>query len=199
MDLLLKLAYAFFKIGLLTVGGGLAMIPIVQHEMVSRGWLDSQQFLDILGIAEMTPGPMAVNTATFVGYRVMAAACPQALGMALAGAVVGTVAVSLPSLLCVNLFGGFWARNREHPCLVTVFSVLRPVVAGLVGTAALLLVVNCLWNAERISPELLRAPDWRAAAWVAAAFSLTVFSKVSPVCILLAGAAAGLVCGALGV
>ncbi len=72
MNLFVKLAYTFFKIGLLTVGGGLAMIPIIQHEMVRRGWLDNQQFLDILGIAQMTPGPISVNTATFVGYRVIA-------------------------------------------------------------------------------------------------------------------------------
>ena len=195
MNLIFKLAYAFFKIGLLTVGGGLAMIPIVQHEMVSRGWLNNQQFLDILGIAEMTPGPMAVNTATFVGYRVMDAAYPQALWVAVAGAVVGTLAVCSPSLICVNLLGRFWVKNRNHPCMVCVFDVLRPVVTGLVATAALLLVANCLWNAERLGSEVLRAPEPRAALLAALAFALTVVSKVSPVFILLGGAAAGIVFG----
>ncbi len=195
MNLIFKLAYAFFKIGLLTVGGGLAMIPIVQHEMVSRGWLNSQQFLDILGIAEMTPGPMAVNTATYVGYRVMGSAYPDAIWVAVAGALVGTAAVCAPSLLCINLLGGFWARNRGHPCMARVFDILRPVVTGLVATAALLLVANCLWQAERFSAAVLRIPDLRAALLVAAAFALTAFSKVSPVKILLGGAAAGVVFG----
>jgi chromate transporter len=195
MNLFLKLAYAFFKIGLLTVGGGLAMIPIVQHEMVRRGWLTNQQFLDILGVAEMTPGPMAVNTAAFVGYRVADAAHPDAPWLAVAGALVGTVAVCLPSLICINLLGRYWARNSDHPCLVKMFTVLRPVVTGLVATAALLLVANCLWNTERFGAELLACPDLRAAALVALAFALAAFSKVSPVAVLLGGAAAGALLG----
>ncbi|MEI7901300.1 MAG: chromate transporter, partial [bacterium] len=88
MNIFLKLTYTFFKIGILTVGGGLAMIPIIQYEMVTRGWLDNQQFLDILGIAQMTPGPMSVNTATFVGYRVVGAVYPQSVWIAVAGAGV---------------------------------------------------------------------------------------------------------------
>lgn len=195
MNLILKLAYAFFKIGLLTVGGGLAMIPIIQHEMVSRGWLNSQQFLDILGIAEMTPGPMAVNTATFVGYRVMGAVYPQALWVAFAGSLVATLAVCSPSLICINLLGRFWVRNRNHPCMAKVFDILRPVVTGLVATAALLLAVNCLWNVDQLSAAVLRVPELRAAFLLMLAFALTVFSRVSPVVILLGGAAAGIAFG----
>ncbi len=194
MNLFLKLAYAFFKIGILTVGGGLAMIPIIQHEMVSRGWLDNQQFLDILGIAQMTPGPMSVNTATFVGYRVIGAAHPGSVGIAVAGALVGTLAVCAPSLICINLFGAFWNRNRNHPCMVRVFDILRPLVTGLVITAAVLLVLNALWG-DSFGEALNRVPDFRMAAIVALAFVLTAFTKVSPVYILLGGACAGLLSG----
>ena len=194
MNLFLKLAYAFFKIGILTVGGGLAMIPIIQHEMVSRGWLNNQQFLDILGIAQMTPGPMSVNTATFVGYRVVGAAHPGSVGMAVAGAVVGTVAVCVPSLVCVNLLGAFWRRNRDHLCMVRVFDVLRPVVTGLVITASVLLVLNCLWG-DTFRAVLSQRPDLRAVAVVGASFVLTAFTKVSPVYILLGGAGLGVVAG----
>jgi len=198
MNIFLKLAYAFFKIGILTVGGGLAMIPIIQHEMVRRGWLDNQQFLDILGIAQMTPGPMSVNTATFVGYRVVGAAYPHSVWIAMAGALVGTLAVCAPSLLCVNLLGNFWRRNREHPCLVRVFDILRPLVTGLVITAAALLVTNCLWGGD-VSPGLamLRPPEFRATVFVALAFVLTAFTKVSPVYVLLGGAACGALLGLL--
>ncbi len=196
MNIFLKLAYVFFKIGILTVGGGLAMIPIIQYEMVSRGWLDTQQFLDILGIAQMTPGPMSVNTATFVGYRVVGAAYPQALWIAVAGAVVGTLAVCAPSLLCINLLGAFWRRNRHHPCMVRVFDILRPLVTGLVITAAALLVLECLWGGEARA-VLQRLPDLRATALVAAAFALTAFTKLSPVYVLLGGAAIGAALGFL--
>ncbi len=199
MNIFLKLAYAFFKIGLLTVGGGLAMIPIIQHEMVCRGWLDNQQFLDILGIAQMTPGPMSVNTATFVGYRVVGAAYPNSVWLAVAGALVGTLAVCAPSLLCINLLGNFWRRNREHPCLVRVFDILRPLVTGLVITAAALLVTNCLWGDVRPGLALLRPPEFRATVFVALAFVLTAFTKVSPVYVLLGGAACGALLGVLSV
>ena len=190
MNIFLRLAYAFFKIGLLTVGGGLAMIPIIQHEMLSRGWLSNQQFLDILGIAQMTPGPMSVNTATFVGYRVVGAAYTGSVALAVLGALVGTVAVCLPSLLCINLLGAFWSRNRNHPCMARVFDILRPLVTGLVITAAALLVLNCLWG-DSFRAVVQRLPDLWATGFVAAAFVLTAFTKVSPVYILLGGAAAG--------
>jgi len=182
--------YVFFKIGLLTVGGGLAMIPIIQHEMLVRGWLDNRQFLNILGLAQMTPGPMSVNTATFVGYRVTAAAHPGSVSMAVIGALVGTVGVCLPSRVCVNLLGAFWQRNRNHPCMVRVFGVLRPLVTGLVITAAVLLVIECLWGSAH-TLAALRAPDWPAAGIAAAAFGLTAFSRVSPFYILLGGGALG--------
>ena len=190
MNLFLRVAYVFFKIGVLTVGGGLAMIPIIQHEMVSRGWLDNQQFLDILGIAQMTPGPMSVNTATFVGYRVIGAAHPGSVGLSVLGALVGTLAVCLPSLLCVNLLGAFWRRNRNHPCMVRVFEVLRPLVTGLVITAAVLLVLESLWG-DSFREAVRRLPDLQAAVIAAAAFALTAFTRVSPVYTLLGGAAAG--------
>jgi chromate transporter len=194
MNLFVKLAYAFFKIGLLTVGGGLAMIPIIQHEMVRRGWLDNQQFLDILGIAQMTPGPMSVNTATVVGYRVIADAYSGSVALAVVGALVGTIAVCAPSLLCINLFGAFWNRNRNHPCMMRIFDILRPLVTGLVITAAVLLLLHALWG-ESFRAVTERLPDLRMAAIAAAAFALTAFSKVSPVYILLGGACVGIVLG----
>jgi chromate transporter len=190
MTIFLKLAYTFFKIGLLTVGGGLAMIPIIQHEMLRQGWMDNQQFLDILGIAQMTPGPMSVNTATFVGYRVAGAAHPGTFWLALTGAVVGTLSVCAPSLLCINLFGAFWNRNRNHPCMMRVFDMMRPVVTGLVMTASLLLTLNALWG-DSFREAAHHLPDLRAAALVAAGFALTAFTKISPVRILLGGAIVG--------
>ena len=187
MNIFLNLIFVFLKIGLLTIGGGLAMIPIVQHEVVKHGWLTNQQFLDILGISQMTPGPLAVNTATFVGYRVTAGVYPETLGLAVVGALCCTIAVCMPSLLCVNAFSGYWARNREHPCFRRVFDILRPVVAGLVITAAATLIMSCLWD----GPTLNATPDLKALALAAAAFAATAFTKVSPILVLAGGLAAG--------
>jgi chromate transporter len=191
---MLKLAYVFIKIGLLTVGGGLAMIPIIQHEMISRGWLTHQQFLDILGVSQMTPGPLAVNTATFVGYRVTALTYPEAgFHFATLGALCCTIAVCLPSLLCVNLFGRFWTTHRNHPCLQRIFDLLRPIVTGLVFVAAILLIASGLWDVDTLKLSLLQTrPDVCSLLIAAVAFALTAFTQVSPVRIVFAGLLAGL-------
>ena len=198
--MILKLAYVFMKIGLLTVGGGLAMIPIVQQEMISRGWLTHQQFLDVLGVSQMTPGPLAVNTATFVGYRVTAMTHPEAgFLLAAAGALCCTIAVCMPSMLCVNLFGRFWTTHRNHPCLQRIFDLLRPVVTGLVFVAAVTLITNSLWDVETLSVTLLKTrPDVPSLMIAGVAFVLTAFTSVSPVRIVFAGLAAGLLVASMG-
>ncbi|MDD4102666.1 MAG: chromate transporter [Kiritimatiellae bacterium] len=195
MGIFAKLAWIFFKIGILTVGGGLAMIPIIQSEMVRMGWLDNQQFLDILGIAQMTPGAMSVNTATFVGYRIGGIAQPGSLWVALAGALIGTAAVCAPSLICVNMLGPFWRRNMEHPCMVKIFTILRPLVTGLIITASVLLLLSALWGDSWMA-VLERTPDLQASALVLSAFVLTAFTRVSPVYVLLGGAVFGMLAGA---
>ena len=193
MNILLNLILVFLKIGLFTVGGGLAMIPIVQHEMVRHGWLTHQQFLDILGVLQMTPGPLAVNTATFVGYRVTADVYPETLWLAVLGAFCCTIAVCMPSMFCVNAFSGYWTRNKEHPCFQRVFAILRPVVAGLVITAAVSLIVTCLWSdTTQPFPALLQTtPDLKALAIATLAFTATAFTKTSPILIVVCGLVAG--------
>jgi chromate transport protein ChrA len=104
---------------------------------------------------------------------------------------VGTLAFCAPSLVCINLMGAFWERNREHPCMTRVFGILRPVVTGLVITAAVLLVLESLWGGT-FREALRQVPDLRAAALVAAAFTLTAFTRVSPMYVLLGGAAMGM-------
>jgi len=189
-----KLAFVFIKIGLLTVGGGLAMIPIVQQEMISNGWLTHQQFLDVLGISQMTPGPLAVNTATFVGYRVTALTHPGCGFLLPAlGALCCTVAVCLPSLLCVNAFARYWATHSDHPCLKRIFDLLRPIVTGLVFVAAATLLANSLWGVDQVTSLLLTTPPNLVSLVIAAAsFGLIAFTCVSPIRVLLAGIVAGI-------
>ncbi len=194
MGIFAKLAWTFFKIGILTVGGGLAMIPIIQQEMVRLGWLDNQQFLDILGIAQMTPGAMSVNTATFVGYRIGGIAHPGSILIAVAGALVGTVSVCAPSLVCVNMLGAFWRRNMEHPCMTKIFTILRPLVTGLIITAAALLTFSVLWG-DSSKDIIALAPDPVATAIVLSSFALTVFTKLSPIAVLLGGVILGILAG----
>jgi len=194
MNLFLNLMLVFVKTGLFTIGGGLAMLPIIQYEVKRHGWLTHQQFLDILGVSQMAPGPLAVNTPAFIGYCVTSAEHPGVFWLAALGAFCCIIAVCIPSVLCVNLLSGYWTRNREQPCFLRVFGILRPVVAGLVISAAVSLVVSCLWHdTTQPLPALLKTvPDIKSLVIAALAFTASAFFKTSPVLILISGLAAGL-------
>lgn len=175
------LIYSFFKIGLLTIGGGLVIIPLIQREMLARNWMTTEQFLDIIGIAQSTPGPIGVNTATFVGYRVIEG-LNGGVGIALEGALVATLAVTAPSVICVHFGGAWFEKNREKVWVKRIFMVIRPIVALLVTWAGLDLSRECLAGSLHIVPILVAA----------VAFVLTVTRKFSPLWSLLLGGLLGL-------
>ncbi len=175
------LIYSFFKIGLLTIGGGLVIIPLIQREMLARNWMTTEQFLDIIGIAQSTPGPIGVNTATFVGYRVIEALHGN-LWISLFGALVATLAVTAPSVICVHFGGAWFERNREKAWVRRVFMVIRPLVALLVTWAGFDLSRECLADSLHVVPVLVAA----------VAFILTVTRKFSPLWALLLGGSLGL-------
>ena len=176
---------SFFKIGLFTLGGGLAIVSLVQQEMLSRGWLTNAEFLDILGIAQMTPGPIGVNTATFVGYRVAAL---QGAGVwtALAVSLVATLSVTLPSVLGVHFAGGWFNRNRERPVVRRVFALLRPLVAGFVTAAGVALTLEVFPRFGFTPREFVDAGVFAATA------ALVLTKRFSPLWGLLLGALAGI-------
>ncbi len=175
---ILQLAMAFAKIGLLTLGGGLAMLPLIRSEMLRHQWLTELEFVEILGISEATPGPLAVNCATFVGWRV--AGVP--------GAAVATLSLAAPSLICVMLFGMVWRKYRNHPGLARVLSVLRPVIAGLILAVALRLCRVVLWAGMEPGGWL---PAWQPLAVAGVVCLLVVHGRWSPVLALAMGAVAG--------
>jgi chromate transporter len=127
MSILIELFLCFFRIGLFSFGGGYAMIPLIQSEIIRHNWLSEAQFADIIAIAEMTPGPIAVNSATYVGYS----------SAGVWGSLVSTTGVTLPSFLLVLLIARFYSRVQSHPINTMVFYGLRPVVVGLIVSAGL--------------------------------------------------------------
>lgn len=190
LKLLADIFLSFFKIGLLTLGGGLAIVSLVQQEMVGRGWLTNAQFMDILGIAQMTPGPIGVNTATFVGYRV-AETQGHPWWAALAVSLFATLSVSLPSVVGVHFGGGWFERHRESPCVRRVFAVLRPLVAGFVTAAGVILALECFGAPDVRSLGNL-AFDGSACLAFAVALVLALTKRASPLWGLALGALAGL-------
>ena len=128
--LYVKLFYSFFKIGLFGFGGGYAMISLIQGEVVNRyHWLTSGQFTDIVAISQMTPGPIGINSATYVGYTSVVNA-GYGHGWAVLGSVTATLAVVLPSFVLMLLISKFLMKFKNHPVVEHVFQGLRRVVGG---------------------------------------------------------------------
>ena len=130
----LQLFYTFFKIGLFGFGGGYAMLSMIQGEVVTQyGWLTAQEFTDIVAISQMTPGPIGINAATYVGFT--------ATGSIL-GSIIATFAVIFPSFILMLTISKFFLKYQKHPVVEAVFSGLRPAVVGLLASAALVLMTN---------------------------------------------------------
>lgn len=141
-SLLVQLFITFFKIGLFGFGGGYAMLSMIQADVVSRyGWLTSGQFTDIVAISQMTPGPIGINSATYVGYTSMVSAGHGHI-WGVVGSVTATFAVVLPSFILMWLISKFLMRHKNHPLVEQVFAGLRPAVVGLLMAAALMLLTR---------------------------------------------------------
>ncbi len=181
----------FAKVGLFTLGGGLAIIALVQQETLSRGWLSQPEFLDILAVAQVTPGPMGVNAATFTGWRTVVNAGGGA-AWAFAGALAATIAVMLASVVGVAFAGTWFSKNHDKPLVKTVFAILRPVVSGAIFAVGVNLVLavfgaegeagaKCIYDVAKLRFE------WLPVAVCLGTFVLTVTNKFSPLWGLLAG------------
>ena len=131
MGVLLQLFVSYLKIGFFGFGGGYAMLSLIHSEVVVRnGWLTNGEFSDIVAISQMTPGPIAINSATYIGYEVAG----------FWGSVVATVAVCLPALTIMMLITRFFLRLRDNRYVRGVVMGMRPVVVGMIASAALLLI-----------------------------------------------------------
>lgn len=142
ITLLLNLFYTFFKIGLFGFGGGYAMISMIQGEVVTRyNWLSMGQFTDIVAISQMTPGPIGINSATYVGYTCLVNA-GYSHWTGVVGSITATIAVVLPSFILMLLISRFLLKYKNLPIVESVFKALRPAVVGLIAAAALLLLTK---------------------------------------------------------
>ena len=131
MGVLLQLFVSYLKIGFFGFGGGYAMLSLIHSEVVvHNGWLTNGEFSDIVAISQMTPGPIAINSATYIGYEVAG----------FWGSVVATVAVCLPALTIMMLITRFFLRLRDNRYVQGVVKGMRPVVVGMIAAAALLLI-----------------------------------------------------------
>ena len=176
----IELFATFFVIGMFTIGGGYAMLSLIQNQVVTvHGWIDEGTFTDIVAISQMTPGPIGINSATYLGYDVLANTGASEL-MCILGSFTATFAVVLPSFIIVLAICKAYEKFRNHYLFKGVMTGLRPAVIGLIGTAALGLA----------TPE--NFIDWKSYVICILAFSALYFKKIGPFSAIGLGAVAGL-------
>lgn len=142
LDLYLSLFFSFFKIGLFGFGGGYAMLSLIQHEVVDlHGWISVSDFTDIVAISQTTPGPIAFNSATYIGYTTVTEMGFTNL-QGVIGSAICTMAVSLPSLIIMTVVYAFFTRLNNNPWMRAALSVLKVAIIGLIAAAALMLMNN---------------------------------------------------------
>lgn len=189
-----QLFCTFFIIGAFNFGGGGAMISLIQTQVVSvHGWISEEAFANIVAISQSTPGPIGINCATYVGYQVFADNGYTGL-LATLGSLSTTIAIILPSFLIFWALMTFYNRFHTSPVFKGVMSGLTPAVAGMMGAAALALMFHVAPAAECFRLELIRSNfrDWTSWALGAAAFAAAMWTKISPIWIILAAGVAGL-------
>lgn len=188
--LYLQLFWTYTKIGLFGFGGGYAMLSLVQDEVVvKQGWITEQQFTDMVALSQVTPGPIGINSATYIGYT--------ATGSIL-GAIVATLAVSLPSFILVMLISMVFSRFRQNRWVEAAFVGIRPASVGLIASAALLLSIHAegVWqwinhgNGEAIVVQD-NFPDLRSLLLFAVTFVAALRRWVHPILLILLAGGAG--------
>lgn len=187
--LYLKLFWTFFKIGLFGFGGGYGMLSLIQNEVVeNHQWISNSEFTDIVAVSQMTPGPIGINSATYVGFKAMENA-DMSRTQAICGSLLASFSVMLPSFILMLLISAFFMRYKDHNSVQTVLKWLRPVVVGMLAAAVLLLLNE--ENLGAFNKDNLQL--YVSIGLFALAFVATYFWKIGPIkVILLAGLFGGL-------
>ncbi len=182
--ILLELFFIFLKIGAFTFGGGYSMIAMIQYEAEQHGWLSQSELVDFVALSESTPGPLAVNMATFVGMKT---------GGVL-GAVLATLGVVLPSFVTILIIAKCYERFKSSRAVGAVMSGLKPAVVGMIGTAFLSVGRTVFFPNGLQTVRFTQASFWVFLGIFAVSVVL-VFKKVNPIKIILLSAAVGIGAG----
>ena len=195
LSLILQLAWTFFVIGAFTIGGGYAMLSLIQNQVVvEHPWISESAFTDIVAVSQMTPGPIGINSATYVGYEVLHNVTGSHL-LGVCGSLTASLALILPSFLIMLLIVRFYMKFRTSKLYAGTMDWLKPCVVGLIGAAAVILVIKTTWTGCVPSVQVVSSnfPDWKSWCLLGGAFVAGYWGKVNPIYVILAGAVLGLI------
>lgn len=157
MGIYAQLVWAYVKIGIFGFGGGYAMLSLVEKAVITPGWISETMFTDIVAISQMTPGPIGINSATYIGYVAPGSVDPSLATplWGILGSILATMAVVLPSFFLVLYASHFISKHQESGVIKAIFSGLRPVVVGLIASAAIMLMNGANFNPNGITWQLI--------------------------------------------
>ena len=166
MKIYFELFWIFFKIGAFTLGGGYAMVPLIQNEIVGKKkWIEKEDFVDMLALAQSAPGALAVNTAVFVGYKIKG----------VSGALVTAIAGLLPSVIIIWILAALFTNFQNNPYIIKAFKAIRPMVVALIAVS-----VYTIGKQAKIN---------RITAWIVVLVAgLVSYFRFPPIAIIIAGA-----------
>ena len=177
----LEIFLIFFKIGAFTFGGGYAMLPLIQQEMLSHGWMDMEQLVNFVAVSESTPGPLAVNLSTYVGAETAG----------LLGAFWATLGVVLPSFVIIMLVAKFCQAFKKNQIFKGCMNGLRPTVVGMIAASLLSVAASAF-------PATAGWIQWIAAAVLLVAIIIAHWKKIHPILLIVSSAVVGIAVGYAG-
>ncbi len=181
----LELFYTFFTIGLFTFGGGYAMLPLIQQKVLENGWLSLEEIVDFVAVSESTPGPFAVNIATYVGTETGG----------LFGALCATLGVVLPSFIIILIVAKCYIRFKESKLVSGAMFALRATVVGLMAGALFGMLPTVFFHNMTIAWKNVLSPEFLCSLGIFGTMLVLALKKVSPIILILVSAAAGIAFG----
>jgi len=182
----LDLFLTFFKIGAFTFGGGYAMLPLIQEAVLTKGWMPEQLLINFVAVSESTPGPFAINIATYVG---------SVMGGIL-GSVCATLGVVLPSFIIILLVAKFFEKFKESKTVKGCMAGLKPAVVGLIGSA-IFSIFKTVFIPDGFSVTIFNSMSFYLSVLIFAASVVMIFKKVHPIIVICISAVLGILGGYL--
>ena len=194
IEILILLA-TFFKIGLFTFGGGYAMLPLIQQEVLKNGWMELSQLINFIAVSESTPGPFAINMATYVGSERLSDLTNGNVLLSIAGAAGATLGVVLPSFIVILIVARIYEQFKTNKYVAGVMTGLKPAAIGLIG-GAVITMAKTVFFSEGFSFGIFKNPEFYISLVLFGVMSFFVIKKKThPIIVISLSAVVGIISG----